>query len=56
MERVETTILRNLLFNDNYCRKVLPFIVPEYFENLHERIVFEEINKFIVAYESLASN
>jgi replicative DNA helicase len=55
MERVETTILRNLLFNDNYCRKVLPFIVPEYFENLHERIVFEEINKFIVAYESLAS-
>lgn len=55
MERVETTILRNLLFNDEYCRKVLPFITPDYFENLHERVVFEEINKFIVSYESLAT-
>lgn len=55
MERVETTILRNLLSNDEYCRKVLPFIVPEYFENLHERVVFEEINKFIVSYENLAT-
>lgn len=54
-ERVETTILRNLLFNDEYCRKVLPFIVPEYFENLHERVVFEEIDKFIISYEKLAT-
>lgn len=55
MERVETTILRNLLFNDEYCRKVLPFIIPEYFENDYEKIVFEEINKFIVSYENLAT-
>lgn len=55
MEKVETTILRNLLFNDEYCRKVLPFISPEYFESLHERVVFEEINKFIVSYENLAT-
>ena len=55
MDRVETTVLRNLLFNDEYCRKVLPFILPEYFDNLHERIVFEEINKFIVSYENLAT-
>jgi replicative DNA helicase len=55
MERVETTILRNLLFNDEYTRKVLPFIIPEYFENEYERIVFEEINKFIVSYENLAT-
>jgi len=55
MERVETTVLRNLLFNDEYCRKVLPFILPEYFDNLHEKIVFEEINKFIVSYENLAT-
>lgn len=54
-ERVETTILRNLLFNDVYCRKVLPFINPEYFENRHERVVFEEISKFIVSYEDLAT-
>ena len=55
MEKVETTILRNLLFNNDYCRKVLPFIKNEYFENLHEKVVFEEICKFIVAYEELAT-
>ena len=55
MENVETTILRNLLFNNDYCRKVLPFIKTEYFENLHEKVVFEEICKFIVAYEQLAT-
>ena len=55
MEKVETTILRNLLFNNDYCRKVLPFIKNEYFENLHEKVVFEEICKFIVAYDSLAT-
>jgi len=55
MEKVETTILRNLLFNNEYCRKVLPFIKSEYFENIHEKVVFEEICKFIVAYEELAT-
>ena len=55
MENVETTILRNLLFNNDYCRKVLPFIKTEYFENLHEKVVFEEMCKFIVSYEQLAT-
>lgn len=54
-EKVETTILRNLLFNNDYCRKVLPFINSEYFDNPHERILFEEISKFIVSYEDLAT-
>ena len=55
MEKVETTILRNLLFNNDFCRKVLPFIKTEYFENIHERIVFEEICNFIVSYDDLAT-
>jgi replicative DNA helicase len=55
MERVETTILRNLLFNNDYCRKVLPFIKTEYFEDLHEKVVFEEICKFLVSYDDLAT-
>jgi replicative DNA helicase len=55
MEKIETTILRNLLFNNDYCRKVLPFIKNEYFDNLHEKVVFEEICKFIVSYEKLAT-
>jgi archaellum biogenesis ATPase FlaH len=55
MEKIETTILRNLLFNGEYCRKVLPFITPEYFENIHEKIIFEEISKFIISYQDLAT-
>jgi len=55
MEKVETTILRNLLFNNDYCRKVLPFIKNEYFENLHEKVVFDEIGKFILSYDDLAT-
>ena len=55
MENIETTILRNLLFNNDYCRKVLPFIHKEYFENFHEKVVFEEISKFMVSYQNLAT-
>ena len=53
MEKVETTILKNLLFNDEYCRKVLPFIKPEYFENFHEKVIFDEIAKFVISYGKL---
>ena len=55
MEKVENTILKNLLFNNDYCRKVLPFIKSEYFENFHEKIIFEEICKFILSYNDLAT-
>ena len=52
MERIETTILRNLIFNEEYSRKVIPFIQPDYFEQRSEKVVFEEIAKFIVKYGS----
>tara|TARA_B100001113_G_scaffold282957_1_gene238000 strand:+ start:696 stop:2066 length:1371 start_codon:yes stop_codon:yes gene_type:complete len=42
-----------LIHNENYCRKVLPFIKSEYFSNRSERVVFEEINKFLEKYNSL---
>ena len=50
MERIETTILRNLIYNEEYSRKVIPFIKPEYFEQRSEKVIFEEITKFIVKY------
>ena len=53
MERIETTILRNLVFNEEYSRKVIPFIKSEYFEQRTEKVIFEEIVKFIVKYGSL---
>ncbi len=52
MERIETTILRNLIYNEEYSRKVIPFIQPEYFEQRTEKIIFEEVTKFIVKYGS----
>jgi replicative DNA helicase len=52
MERIETTILRNLIFNEPYSRKVIPFIQPDYFESKSEKIIFEEIVQFIVKYGS----
>ena len=52
MERIETTILRNLIFDEEYSRKVIPFIEPDYFEQRSEKVIFEEITKFIVKYGS----
>ena len=52
MERIETTILRNLVFSEEYSRKVIPFIQPDYFENRSEKVIFQEIIHFIVKYNS----
>jgi replicative DNA helicase len=52
MERIETTILRNLVFNEDYSRKVIPFIQPDYFEKKTEKVIFEEVVQFIVKYGS----
>jgi replicative DNA helicase len=55
MEKVEFLILRNLLHNEKYVRKVIPFIKTEYFEDQNQKIVFEEIFKFIQEYNQLAT-
>ena len=52
MERIETSILQNLIFNEEYSRKVIPFIQPDFFEDRKEKIIFEEIVSFIVKYGS----
>ena len=52
MERIETTILKNLIHNEEYSRKVIPFIEPTYFEQRSEKVIFEEITQFIVKYGS----
>ena len=55
MERIETTVLRNLVFNEEYSRKVIPFIQPDYFEQRSEKVIFEEITQFIVKYGNALS-
>ena len=52
-ERVEVMILQNLIFNEDYCRKSLPFIRNEYFDDFNEKIVFETISEFILEYDTL---
>ena len=53
MDSIEITILKNLIHNDEYSRKVIPFINKEYFEEFHQKIIFEEVCTFIVKYNSL---
>jgi replicative DNA helicase len=62
MKRLETTILKNLIYNEGYARKILPFIKTEYFTDSTDKNVFEEINdhmdqfKHLPTYESLVIN
>ena len=48
----ETLILSNLLKNEAFMRKSLPFLKSEYLTESHERKLFEEIKKFILKYNS----
>ena len=53
MDRIEKVILRNLVFNEEYLRKVLPFIEPSYFSDRNEKVVFEHIAKYASEYNTL---
>ena len=44
MERIENTILRNLLYNEEFARKTLPFIKDEYFSVYTDKTIFKEPN------------
>ena len=55
MERIENIVLRNLVFREEYMRKVLPFIEPEYFNAREERIIFEQIAKYAADYDNLVT-
>ena len=53
MTTIEHTALTNLIHNEPFARKVLPFIKGDYFSDRTERIVFEEIEKFVDKYNAL---
>ena len=52
-ERIEETILRNLIYNEEYYRKVIPFLKAEYYEIYHEKVIFEEIADFATKYDKV---
>ena len=51
--KIETTILKNLLQNEDYARKVLPFLKEDYFTENCDKIVYNHINSFIIKYNNL---
>jgi hypothetical protein len=50
--KLEQTIIRNLIYNEEYLRKVLPFIKDEYFTDKTERMLFSEISEFVSRYNT----
>ncbi len=56
MNRLEQTILKNLIYNESYTRKVLPFIRSDYFSDDAERVVFKEVFDFTNKYKNLPSH
>ena len=53
LDRIELAILRNLIHDEEFLRKVLPFIEPDYFDQNEDKVVFEEINNFAQEYDRI---
>ena len=56
MNRLEQIILKNLIYNEEYTRKVLPFIKSEYFADATEKLVFKEVFDFVNKYKNLPTH
>jgi replicative DNA helicase len=48
--RLEQTIIKNLIKNEKFTRKVLPFLKTEYFSNQEDRLLFKEVAGFVLKY------
>jgi replicative DNA helicase len=53
MEKVELLILKNLIYNEDFVRKILPYLKSEYFQDYSQKVVFEEIQEFFSSYNQL---
>jgi len=52
---LEVTILSNLIYNDPFARKVLPFLKVDYFTDRSYKVIFLEIHEYISQYDALPS-
>jgi len=52
-KRIEQIILKNLIHNEEYSRKVLPFLNKEYFIEHTDKVLYEQVNSFINKYNNL---
>ncbi len=55
MDSIESKILSNLIYDEKYTRKVIPFIKETYFESLVDKIVFQEIHNYVTKYDAVPS-
>ena len=53
MDKIEFLVLNNLINNEEYLRKTVPFLKEEYFEDHNQRVVFQEIAKFVDEYNDV---
>ena len=53
LSQLENLILHNLAYNETYTRKVLPYIKEEYFEDISQKVVFNEVSTFISDYDNI---
>lgn len=53
---IQKVILQNLIHNEEYCRRVIPFVKEEYFSENSERRVFRKIYEYINQYNKLPNN
>lgn len=48
---LEQTILSNLLYNEDYCRKVIPYIREDYFEDIATKKIFSSFADYVETYK-----
>ena len=53
MSKVENLVIKNLLLDEEYVRKAMPFIKAEYFSELLEKNLYNVINKYFTEYNAL---
>ena len=53
MNKVENLVLKNLLLDEEYVRKALPFIKAEYFTEIKEKELFKVISKYFTDYNAI---
>ena len=51
--RIELLVLKHLLNDEGYARRTLPYLKPDYFQERHEKTIYQEIDKYISQYNAL---
>ena len=51
--RIELVVLKHLLNEEDYARRTLPYLKSEYFSEMNERVIYQEIDKYLSQYNSL---